>query len=225
MNVSPVTLTNAPLIKQGQRSNPALASPKSKMRSVIRPILPGGLGAEPLAPPRAPGGDLLAAPWALRTTPFQNSRKAKPAETKVAKAINGQLLAIGNRNTTVAAATSTSVAQIEFAASQKRQEDTKLDEKEHDKPLMIRVCPASDAKLLIYRLTVVATLIGGFVLSERIRFSLQTITKSRSVSEASRFARFVSEAGRFAYQFVWRKQRPPGFSNSFLQKKQRNLPA
>ena len=82
----------------------------------------------------------------------------------------------------MAAATRISVAQIEFAASQKRQEATKLDEKEHDKPLKIRFCPASDAKLLIYRLTVVATLIAVFVLSERIRFSLQTITKSSIVS-------------------------------------------
>jgi hypothetical protein len=128
--------------------------------------------ATPLQPPRA--------------TPLQNCRKTKPAEIKIVKAINGQLLAIRNRIVTVAAATRISVAQIEFAASQKRQEATKLDEKQYDKRLKIRFCPASVAKLLIYRLTVVATLIAVFVLSERIRFSLQTITKSSIVSEVSR---------------------------------------
>jgi hypothetical protein len=51
---------------------------------------------------------------------------------------------------------------------------------------------------LIYRLTVVATLIVVLLLSQRIRFSLQTITESSVVSEASRFAPSVSEASRFA---------------------------
>ena len=177
------------------------------MSSVIRLILPGGLGGELLAAPWALQATPLQPPWALRVSaiglatakaaPLQNCRKAQPAETKVVRAMNGQLLAIGSRNTTVAAATRTSVAQIEFVASQKRPEVTKLDEKEPDKPLKIRLCPASDAKLLIYRLTVVATFIAVFVLSERIRFSLHTITKSSVVSEASRFARSsVSEPSR-----------------------------
>jgi hypothetical protein len=53
---------------------------------------------------------------------------------------------------------------------------------------------------LIYRLTVVATLIVVLLLSQRIRFSLQTITESSVVSEASRFARFEeTKRGRFAY--------------------------
>src|SRR5262249_32764436 len=122
IKVSPVTLTKAPLVKQGQRRNPVLESPKSKMRSVLRltlskkswrRIAPGG---ELLAAPWASGGELLATPWALRVsarrlataeaTPLQNSRKTKPAEIKMLKAINGQLLAIGHRSTTVAAATS-----------------------------------------------------------------------------------------------------------------------
>ena len=74
---------------------------------------------------------------------FQSSRKTKPAERKLTKAIKGQLLSIRIRITTVAAATRTSVAQIEFAASQKRQEVTKLDEKERDEATEIRLCTAS----------------------------------------------------------------------------------
>jgi hypothetical protein len=76
-------------------------------------------------------------------------------------------------------------AKAEKPSHSDRQLACQVDEKEHDKPLKIRFCPASDAKLLIYRLTVVATLIAVFVLTERIRFSLQTITKSSIVSEAS----------------------------------------
>jgi hypothetical protein len=202
--VSPVTLTKAPLVKQGQRRNPVLANPRSKIRSVLRLILPGGEllatpwpGGELLAAPWR-GGDLLAAPWALRATPLQSSRKTKPAERRIKKAINGQLLSIRIRIVTVTHATKTNAAQIEFAASQKRQQVTKLDEKEGDNPLTIRLCPTSGAKLLIYRLTVVATLIVVLLLSQRIRFSLQTITESSVVSEASRFAPSVSEASRFA---------------------------
>jgi hypothetical protein len=134
----------------------------------------------------------------LRATPLHNSRKTKPAESKIAKAIKGELLSIRSRIATATHAATTTVAQIEFAASQKRQQVTKLDEKEGDNPLTIRLCPASGAKLLIYRLTVVATLIVVLLLSQRIRFSLQTITESSVVSEASRFAPSVSEASRFA---------------------------
>ena len=99
------------------------------MRSVLRLILPGGaLLATPLQPP-----------WALRAMPLRNSRKAKTAESKIVKAINGQLLSIRSRSATVTPAATTTVAQIEFAASQKRQEVTKLAENERDEPLTIRL--------------------------------------------------------------------------------------
>jgi hypothetical protein len=109
---------------------------------------------------------------------FQSFRNAMSAERKITEAIKGQLLSIRSRIATVTHAVTTSVAQIEFAASQNRQEVTKLDEKEGDESLEIRLCPAAGTKLLMYRLTLVATLIVVFVLSERIRFSLQAITKS-----------------------------------------------
>src|SRR5271165_1273559 len=133
-------------------------------------------------------GELLAAPWSSLTDSFsegstlsfdfQSSRKIKPAVSKMTKPIKGQLLSIPSRIATVTHAANTNVAQIEFAASQKRQEFTKLDEKEGDEPLEIRLGPASAAKLSMYRLTLVATLIVVLVLSERVRFSLQAITKS-----------------------------------------------
>jgi hypothetical protein len=161
------------------------------MRIVLRLILPGGelpggellaapwaLQATPLQFPRPPGGELLAAPWALQAPPFQSSRKTKAAERKVTKAIKGMLLSIRSRSATVIHAATTSVAQIEFAASQKRHTVTKLDENEGDEPIKIRPAPASGAKLLMYRLTLVATLIVVLASSERIRFSLQAITKS-----------------------------------------------
>ena len=82
------------------------------------------------------------------------------------KAIKERLLSIRSRIATVTHAATTSVAQIKFAASQKRQEVTKLDEKVGDEPLKIRRCPASGAKLLIYRLTLVAALIVFLAHSE-----------------------------------------------------------
>jgi hypothetical protein len=82
----------------------------------------------------------------------------------VTKAIKVQLLSIRIRITTVTAATRTSVAQIEFAASQNRQEVTKLAEKEGDEVAEFRLCPASDEKPLMYRLTLVVTLIVAFML-------------------------------------------------------------
>jgi len=138
--------------------------------------------------PGAPGGELLAAPWALHVsaiglataeaTPlqfprptesfsagstvsfdFQSFRNAKTAERKTTKARKGQLFAIVSRIATVAAPATTSAAQIEFAASQNRQEVTKLDEKECDEPLETLLCTAPGEKLLMYRLTLVATLI------------------------------------------------------------------
>jgi hypothetical protein len=72
----------------------------------------------------------------------------------------------------------TSVAQIEFAASQNRQEVTKLDENEADAATEIRPCTALDEKLLMYRLTLVVTLIVIFMLLNESGFSLQATTKS-----------------------------------------------
>ena len=90
---------------------------------------------------------------------FQSSLNAKSAEIKITEAIKGQLLSIRSRIATVTHAVTTSVAQIEFAASQNRQEVTKLDGKETDELLEIRLCTEAGANLLMYRLTVVATLI------------------------------------------------------------------
>jgi hypothetical protein len=73
-------------------------------------------------------------------------------------------LSIRIRITTEAVATRTSVAQIEFAASQNRQEVTKLDEKEGDEAAEFRHCPASGENLLMYRLTLFVTLIVAFML-------------------------------------------------------------
>jgi hypothetical protein len=90
---------------------------------------------------------------------FQSSLNAKSAEIKITEAIKGQLLSIRSRIATVTHAVTTSVAQIEFAASQKRQEVTKLDGKETDELLEIRLSTEAGANLLMYRLTVVARLI------------------------------------------------------------------
>ena len=118
----------------------------------------------------APGVELLLAPQPLQATPLQftrptegfsagptlgfdlqSSQKTKPAESNMTKAIKGRLLSIRIRIATVTHAATISVAQIEFAASQKRQEVTKLDEKESDGALGIRFCTASGEKLLMYR--------------------------------------------------------------------------
>src|SRR5208283_4803148 len=139
---SPVTLTKAPLVKLGQRRKPVLASP----RTIIRRVL-------------------------TLSFDFQSSRKIKAAASKMTKPIRGQFLSIRSRIATVTHAATTSVVQTEFAASQKRQEVTKLDEKEGDEPLKIRLCPASAPKLLMYRLTLVATLIVVLMLgSYALRF-------------------------------------------------------
>jgi hypothetical protein len=166
------------------------------MRIVFRLILPGKalLGGELLAAPRALQATplqfprLLGAPWALHVsaigpatavaTPLQSPRKTKPAERSMTNAINGRLLSIRSRIATVTHVATTSVAQIEFAASQKRQEVTKLDEKEGDEALKTPLCTEAGTKLLMQRLTLVATLIIFLSLYERIRFSLQAITKS-----------------------------------------------
>ena len=147
-------LTKAPLVKQGQRRNPVLATPRAKMRSVLRLILPGG------------------------ELPLQSSQKTKHAERKMLKATKGQVLTIRSRIPTGIHAATTSVAQIEFAASQNRQEVTKLDENEADAATEIRPCTALDEKLLMYRLTLLVTLIVVFMLLNESGFSLQATTKS-----------------------------------------------
>src|SRR5437667_12047467 len=105
MKVSPAVLTKAPLVKQGQRRNPVPATTRAKMSSVLRLIRPRG---------------------ALIPAPLQSSRMAKHAERKTTKATKGQILTIRSRIPTGIHAATTSVAQIEFAASQNRQEVTKL---------------------------------------------------------------------------------------------------
>jgi hypothetical protein len=65
------------------------------------------------------------------------------------KPINGRLLSIRSRIATVTHVVTRSVAQIEFAASQKRQEVTKLDEKEGDEALKIPLCTGAGTKLLM----------------------------------------------------------------------------
>jgi hypothetical protein len=109
--VSPVMLTKAPLLKQGQRRNPLLPSPRIRKRSTLN----------------------------LEFN-FRSSRIATTAETVIAKAMKGQLFAIGSRIATVAAPATTNAAQIEFAASQKRQARTKFDEIERDKSIEIGLC-------------------------------------------------------------------------------------
>jgi len=56
-------------------------------------------------------------------------------------------------------AVTTSVAQIEFAANQKRQEVAKLDENEIDESLEIRLSTAPGEKPLRYRLTLIVALL------------------------------------------------------------------
>jgi hypothetical protein len=75
---------------------------------------------------------------------------------------------------TVTHAATTSVAQIEFAASQNRQEVTKLDENEAGAATEIRFCPALDEKLLMYCLTLIVV----FMHLNESGFSLQSTTKS-----------------------------------------------
>jgi surface antigen len=77
---------------------------------------------------------------------------AKPAERKTTKAMRGQALIIRSRIPTATHAAATSVAQIEFAASQNRQEVTKLDAKERDEATESRLRAVSGENLLTYRL-------------------------------------------------------------------------
>ena len=108
--MSPATLIKDPLIKQDQSGNPVLASPRSKMSSVL-----------------------------TRSFDFQSSRMVIPAERKMKKAMNGHPLTIRSRIPTEIHAATISVAQIEFAASKNRQEVTKLDENEADAATEIRL--------------------------------------------------------------------------------------
>ena len=75
--------------------------------------------------------------------------------------MNGQLLSIRKRMPTATPAATTIVAQIEFAASQIRQEITKLDENETDEPLRIRFLIAFGEKPLKYRLTLIVVPLLG----------------------------------------------------------------
>jgi hypothetical protein len=102
----------------------------------------------------------------------------KPVERKMKKKIKGQPPTIRSRIATATHAATTSVAQIEFAASQNRQEVTKLDENEADAATEIRLWNALDEKLLMYCLTLVVTLIVVFMLLNESGFSLQSTTKS-----------------------------------------------
>jgi hypothetical protein len=73
--------------------------------------------------------------------------------------MNGQLLMILSRIATVTHATTTSVAQIEFAASQKRQAVTKLRENEMEESLRIRFCTALCEIPLKNRVTLIVVLL------------------------------------------------------------------
>lgn len=79
-------------------------------------------------------------------------------------------------------AATTSVAQIEFAASQNRQEITKLDEDEADAAAEIRLGTALNEKLLMYCLTLAVTLIVVFILLNEAGFSLLSATESSAVT-------------------------------------------
>ena len=123
------------------------------MRSALKLILP------------------LQPPWVLRlsaiglataeATLLQNSRRAKTAESNIVKAINGQLLPIRSRIATVTPAATTTVAQIEFAANQKRQEVTKLDENERDETFKIRLFTVLGKKPLKFRLPLIVVFYGS----------------------------------------------------------------
>jgi hypothetical protein len=86
------------------------------------------------------------------------------------KKIKGQPPTIRSRIATVTHAATTSVAQIEFAASQNRQEVTKLDENEADAATEIRLCTASGKYLLTYRFRLVVTLIVALMLANQCAF-------------------------------------------------------
>ena len=92
-----------------------------------------------------------------------------PVESNVTDATKGHPFIIRSRIPAVTHAATASVAQIEFAASQNRQEVTKLDEKEADAATEIRSCTDLDEKLLMYRFTLVVTLIVVSNAPERIR--------------------------------------------------------
>jgi hypothetical protein len=92
-----------------------------------------------------------------------------PVESNVTDATKGHPFIIRSRIPAVTHAATASVAQIEFAASQNRQEVTKPDEKEADAATEIRFCTDLDEKLLMYRFTLVVALIVVFNAPERIR--------------------------------------------------------
>jgi hypothetical protein len=84
--------------------------------------------------------------------------------------MNTQLLSIRSRRATVTQAATISVAQIELAASQKRQALAKLDPNETADFLRIRVLAAPAEPPLKYRLTriVVLLVLNEFAYSRRV---------------------------------------------------------
>ena len=142
--VSPATLTKAPLVKLGHSRNPVLATPSIRIRSVLR-----------------------------LSFDFLSSHITRHAERKTTKVTMGHILTIRSRNPTGIHAATTSAAQIEFAASQKRQELAKLNENETDECLSIQFLTELDEKPLKSCETLI------LVLSvRRCSFSLQAIRKS-----------------------------------------------
>jgi hypothetical protein len=107
--------------------------------------------------------------------------------------MKGQPLTIRSRIATVTHAATTSVAQIEFAASQNRQEVTKLDENEADAATEIRLCTALGKRPPNFRLLLIVVFM---LLNESASRSRQRRSQASVVSKASRFARFEeSKAG------------------------------
>jgi hypothetical protein len=133
-------MIEAPPFNKGQRGIPVLATPSAKIRTVFS-----------------------------RSFDLRSSRMTNPVESNVTDATKGHPFIIRSRIPAVTHAATASVAQIEFAASQNRQEVTKLDEKEADAATEIRFCTELDEKLLMYRFKLVVTLIVVFNAPERIR--------------------------------------------------------
>ena len=132
-------MIEAPPFNKGQRGIPVLATPSAKIRTVFS-----------------------------RSFDLRSSRMTNPVESNVTDATKGHPFIIRSSIPAVTHAATASVAQIEFAASQNRLEVTKLDEKEADAATEIRFCTDLDEKLM-YRFTLVVTLIVVFHAPERIR--------------------------------------------------------
>jgi hypothetical protein len=72
--------------------------------------------------------------------------------------VKNQLLSIRNLSETVKQAATSSVAQMEFAASHKRQQITKLEANEPVESLRDRLCVALGERPLKYRVTLIVAL-------------------------------------------------------------------